>query len=81
MPVSRAQALLATTPGELKLIKVDGYAPSARNLRRGLYPLLIPLSLVTRELPQGEIKAFLDFCLSAHATALVARLGFVAYVD
>jgi len=81
MPVSRAQALLGAAPGELKLIKVDAYAPSARNLRRGLYPLLIPLSLVTRELPQGEIKAFLDFCLSAQAAALVARLGFVAYVD
>jgi phosphate transport system substrate-binding protein len=65
----------------VRLVAVDGVLPTERNVITGNYPLTRPLSLVTRELPSGVAKAFIDFCLSSKVVDLVERFGFVPYED
>lgn len=65
----------------IRLLTVDGTAATARNVRRGDYPILRQLTLVTRELPQDMTKRFIDFCLSSQATGTVREYDFVPYVD
>ena len=72
---------LAADDGSVKLLDVDGYRVSFENLRRGLYPLLQPMMLVTRDLPTGEVKDFLDFCMSSQASDIARTDGFTPYMD
>lgn len=63
---------------EVKVVGTDGqgYAPSAENVASGKYPLSRPLFMYTRAKPSGEIKAFIDFCLSAEGQAIVTQVGY-----
>ncbi|WP_181373281.1 phosphate ABC transporter substrate-binding protein [Massilia glaciei] len=65
----------------IRLLVFDGVAASAGNVRNGDYAILRPLMLVTKDLPQGDAKKFIDFCLSAQATDLVRKFGFIPYMD
>jgi phosphate transport system substrate-binding protein len=60
---------------------VDGIAASSRNVRSGYFPMSRPLTLVTRSLPDGITKDFLEFATSSQVTALVREYGFVPYLD
>jgi len=61
----------------LKMLKIDGVAPTKENIASGKYPLYRPLYLVTRENPAGEVKKFLDFALSPAGQSLIAAQGTV----
>ncbi len=61
----------------LKMLKIDGVAPTKENIASGKYPLYRPLYLVTRENPAGEVKNFLDFALSPAGQSLIAAQGTV----
>ncbi len=63
---------------ELTVVGKDGqaYAPSAQNVKSGKYPLARPLFMYTRGKPQGEVKDFMDFCLSAAGQAIVTQVGY-----
>jgi phosphate transport system substrate-binding protein len=65
----------------VKLLAIDGIPATSYSVSRGHYPLVRPLMLVTRELPKGTIKQFLDFCLSTQATAEIVRFDFIPYMD
>ena len=65
----------------IRLVPIDGVIPSERNIITGNYPLTRPLSLVTRELPAGAVKEFVDYCLSAKVVDLIERFDFVPYED
>ena len=65
----------------VKLLAVDGVSATAKNVRNSNYPIVRQLSLVTRQLPQGLAKQFIDFCLSAQATDIVIEYDFVPYLD
>lgn len=69
----------AGTP--IKLLAIDGIAATSENIRTGRYPLSRPLTLVTRSLPSGAAKTFIDFALSAQASPIVRRYDFVPYLD
>ncbi len=45
----------------LRLLPCAGVAPTPANVANGTYPILRPLLLVTRDLPQGPKKEFIDF--------------------
>jgi phosphate transport system substrate-binding protein len=54
-------------------LSIDG-APATRGaVQSGAYPLKRPLILVTKDVPAGDAKAFLDFMLSPEAQAIVGR--------
>jgi phosphate transport system substrate-binding protein len=56
-------------------------AATSENVRNGNYPMSRPLTLVTKELPAGLVKAFLEFALSSQVSDLVKEFSFVPYVD
>ncbi|HUV15237.1 MAG TPA: PstS family phosphate ABC transporter substrate-binding protein [Pelolinea sp.] len=62
---------LASTPG-------GGYIlPSAQTVKNGKYPISRHLFMYTRGQPEGIIKAYLDWIISAEAQKIVTELGFV----
>jgi phosphate transport system substrate-binding protein len=63
---------------ELKVVGEDGqaYSPSAENVKSGKYPLSRGLFVYTRGAPAGEVKEFIDFCLSAEGQAVVVKVGY-----
>jgi phosphate transport system substrate-binding protein len=65
----------------IRLVSVGGVTPTERNVITGNYPLTRPLSLVTRELPAGATKEFIDYCLSSKVVDLIERFGFAPYED
>jgi phosphate transport system substrate-binding protein len=63
---------------ELKIVAKDGqaYLPSAENVKSGKYPLARPLFMYTRAKPSGEVKEFIDFCLSPAGQGIVTQVGY-----
>jgi phosphate transport system substrate-binding protein len=69
--------LLAATSEDVrrnvKAIKVNGKDPSDKNIRSGAYLISRPLLLVTKGLPKGDVKTFVDFMLSKKGQGFVAE--------
>ena len=65
-----ASSMSFAVPG-VRALLVDGAAPSRDAVQHGSYPLKRPLILVTKDVPAGDTKAFLDFMLSPEAQAIV----------
>lgn len=65
----------------LKLLEIDGVPATIATLANGNYPLLRPLTLITRNVPEGTVKLFIDFCLSSQATEHVRHFDFIPYLD
>jgi phosphate transport system substrate-binding protein len=63
---------------ELRITGKDGqgYLPTAENVRSGAYPLSRPLFMYTRGKPQGDAKAFVEYCLSPDGQAVVTQVGY-----
>ncbi len=55
----------------------DSIRPSLATVRDGSYPIFRPLLLYTRGEPQGELRRFLAFLLSATSREIVAEQGFI----
>lgn len=72
---SVSYGLLAAVSGDLrgnvKAVTVNGIAPSDANIQSGAYLISRPLLLVTKGLPKGEVKKFIDFMLSAEGQKIV----------
>jgi len=65
-----ASSMSFAVPG-VRAIRVDGSAPVREAVQRGAYPLKRPLILVTKDVPAGDTKAFLDFMLAPEAQAII----------
>lgn len=65
----------------IRLLTVDGIEASSRSVRKGWFPVARPLALVTRGLPQGLAREFIEFAMSSNVTGLIRQLDFVPYVD
>ncbi len=61
----------------IRLLSVDGVAATLENVRNGQFPLSRPLNLVTREVPTGVAKEFIDFARSTQVIDLVEGQYFV----
>lgn len=57
----------------VKAIKVEGVAPTARNVAEGRYLLAKPLTLVTRGEPQGDLGRFIALAKSQQGRAILQR--------
>ena len=62
---------IATAPGE------PYYAPNLENVLAKTYPIARPLYMYSLGEPTGQVKAYLDWILSAEGQKIVERLGFV----
>jgi len=58
---------------EVKVLEIEGMAPTPQSVRQGSYHLLRPLFLITRGEPTDEIKGFIDFVLSPAGQPIVGR--------
>lgn len=74
-----ARRALAGEP--IRLLLVGGVIASSQTIKSGDYPLARPLVLVTKTLPQGLAKAFIDFARSPQVNDLVLAHDFVPYQD
>lgn len=58
---------------KIKTLSVNGVEPAEKNIRTGAYPITTTLLLVTKGLPKGDVKKFIDFMLSKEGQAFVAQ--------
>jgi phosphate transport system substrate-binding protein len=67
-----ASSMSFRAPG-VRALSVDGSAPARASVQSGAYSLKRPLILVTKDVPAGDTKAFLDFMLGSEAQAIIGR--------
>lgn len=63
----------------LKPLVLDGLPPGVGSIRDGTWPLARPLNLLTRRVPTGAAKAFIEFALSPAAREVILEHDFVPY--
>ena len=61
----------------VKLLSLNGVAPTKTNVSNGTYPFYRPLYLITKGAPQGKVKKFLDWLLSSEGQKVVSDQGTV----
>lgn len=68
---------------KMKMIHINGVAPTAATVANGSYPLFTQLYLITRsDSPKAaETQAFVDFVNSDAAKSVIRRHGLVPYQD
>ena len=57
----------------VKVLAVEGVAPTTAAIKEQRYALTQPLYLITRGEPQGRVRQFVDFVLSPAGQAIVGR--------
>lgn len=72
--VSWAFAKPLVETGRLKVLKVNGVAPSAAAVREGRYALHGPLSVVYRKWDAASMRPFFDFLYGKQGEAIIARM-------
>ncbi|MGZ5094869.1 MAG: phosphate ABC transporter substrate-binding protein [Burkholderiales bacterium] len=79
---SVAEAERSTQAGVgIKLLAYNGSTASSRTIQNHNYMLSRPMTLVTRQLPQGLQKQFIDYALSSAVVDLQVKYGFVPYQE
>jgi phosphate transport system substrate-binding protein len=77
--LSMASALTAVAGGSpLKLIGLRGVAPTVANVENGTVPIVYDVSFVTKEAPNPQTKAFVEFAASPAAADLRKEKNFAA---
>ena len=64
-----------------KPLALDGKTPGSGSIRDGTWPLSRPLNLLTRRVPTGAAKAFIEFALSPAAREVILKYDFVPYLN
>lgn len=80
MSVSEA-ARNVLADASIKLLPIANVVATSKNIRDGNYPLSRPLTLVTKSLPRGLVKVFIEYALSSQVTDLIRAHDFVPYLD
>ena len=65
----------------IKVLRIDGIAPTPENLISGKYPICRTLVFATMGPPTGEAKAFLDFVKSPQGEATIKSAGYIPLCD
>jgi phosphate transport system substrate-binding protein len=72
---------LADSGAPIRLLPVDGVAATTKNIRTGNFPISRPLLLLTKDLPTGLAKEFINFSMSSKIADLVLQHDFIPYAD
>lgn len=63
---------------DIKMISIDGAAPTSENIRNGSYPILTPIYAVTyKENQNGNVDKLLDWILSDEGQYIINETGYV----
>ncbi|HOJ37751.1 MAG TPA: phosphate ABC transporter substrate-binding protein [Ignavibacteriales bacterium] len=60
----------------IKFAKIDGYEPTAENVKAGKYPITRFLYMYVRTKPSGAIKNYIDWILSPEGQEVVTKVGY-----
>ena len=67
---------------DIKMLSVDGVAPTAENIKNGSYPVVTPIYAVTYEENTNEnVDKLLDWILSDEGQYIIAETGYVGIAD
>ena len=67
---------------DIKMVSVDGIAPTAENIRHGKYPIVTPIYAVTyKEQTNENVKKLLDWILSDEGQYIIEKTGYVGVVS
>lgn len=84
-PHSLGATTLSSASGNprLKMLRIDGSAPTIANVASGRYPLYTPIYLVTRSgsAKAGAAQSFVDFTASAKGKAVLRQHHLLPYAD
>lgn len=61
----------------IKLLEINGIAPTVENIHNGTYPYTVDVYMVTREHPSAETQKVMDWFLSPQGQRLVQDVGYV----
>ncbi len=64
---------MGLVPLDTRPLLIQGVELNPESVASGDYPLIRPFVLATRERPDEEVQAFIDFCLSPRGQAIVER--------
>ncbi len=76
--VSIASALTAQGGNPIKLIGLNGVAPTVANVENGTVPVVYDVSFTTQSAPNPQTKAFVDYASSPAAAELRKQKNFAA---
>ena len=63
---------------DIKMISIDGAAPTSENIRNGSYPILTPIYAVTyKENQNGNVDKLLEWILSDEGQYIIKETGYV----
>ena len=62
---------------DIRLLSIDGVAPTPENIRDGSYPLTGELNIVTAGSENPNVQKLIDWTLSAQGQALIEKTGYV----
>lgn len=66
---------------DIKMLSVDGVAPTAENIKNGSYPIVTPIYAVTYEENTNEnVDKLLDWILSEEGQYIIEKTGYVGLV-
>lgn len=63
---------------EIKLLEIDGVAPTRETIRNNTYPIASEFFIVTAGEPTGNVKKLINWVLSDEGQALVEKAGYVS---
>src|SRR5574340_394320 len=66
---------------KVKMLKVDGVAPTVGNIIRNTYPLKRPLFLLLPKNPKPQVRKFVEFALSAEGQRFISSQNIVSLRD
>jgi phosphate transport system substrate-binding protein len=69
--------LSAVAKTNLKILKINGIEPSAKNVLSGEYKYFTSLGVVYKGRPQGFTKEFINFLYSKDAQKIITEMGAV----
>jgi phosphate transport system substrate-binding protein len=68
-------ALVISEKRPIRVLPIDGIAPSARNLADGSYPYGKPFCMATMKHSRAAVRGFIDFVRSPAGAAILAKNG------
>lgn len=82
-PLAIGYDSLGYVTDEVKVLRVDGVAPTVENIKSGAYAISRPLNVVYQEsrMTNAANAAFLTFLQSADAQTIIAENGYVSTKD
>ena len=65
----------------VKILSVDGVAPTVENIENGSYPLTVSLCLITRkDDPNPNVQKMIDYILSEDGQSIVRKTGYAGVI-